>query len=341
MKDRKVVAVIPCYNTSRACIDVVRRARDHADRVIAVDDGSTDDTLEALRETACEIVRLGVNRGKGVALRHGFEAALAGECDYVVTLDGDGQHRPEEIDALIARAVETGSDVVVGVRSVAEMPVRSQFGNLWTRWLYRAQTGDSLRDTQSGYRAFRASALRELMDQVHWARFDTEMDMLYKAQRRGLQVATAPVSTLYIDDNRLTTFRNLTDSMRVFFVVIRYAAAGVSAALVEFVMFSAMVWGHPQRYVWALLISRAVSLITHYFLARFFAFRVGRRIGRRELASYAAVAGVNLAASFGFLHLLISVLALNAILSKAVSQCILFVLTFILLQKFTFRVRLA
>ncbi len=341
MNDPKVTAIIPCYNTSRACIDVVRRAFAHADRVIAVDDGSTDDTLEALRETGCEIVQLPVNQGKGVALRHGFEAALAGDCDYVVTLDGDGQHLPEEIDGLVARAEETGADLVVGVRRIAKMPVRSQFGNLWTRWLYRAQTGTKLPDTQSGYRVLRAAALRRLMDRVRWARFETEMDMLFKARRLGMQVATAPISTVYIDANRLTKFRTLTDSMRVFFVVLRYAAAGVSAAVLEFVLFSMMVLGHPERYLWALPIARAVSLVTHYLMSRFFAFRVGRRIGPAELGSYALVAALNLAGSYAFLYVLITLGGLNAILSKAISQTILFVLTFVLLQRFTFRVRLA
>lgn len=341
MKNRKVTAVIPCFNTSRACIDVIERARGRVDRVIAVDDGSTDDTLDALRETGCEIVQLPVNQGKGVALRHGFEAALSGECDYIVTLDGDGQHLPEEIDGLVARADQTGADIVVGVRRISEMPLRSQFGNLWTKWLYRAQTGTSLPDTQSGYRVFTSAAVRALMGKVRWARFDTEMDMLLAARRGGLRTATAPISTVYIDQNRLTKFRTLTDSMRVFFVIVRYAAGGVAAAITEFVLFSAIVWGHRQRYLWALLVSRAVALVTHYFLSRFFAFRLGRRIGPRELTSYALVAATNLGASYGFLYLLISVSGLNAILSKAVSQSILFVLTFVLLQKFTFRVRLA
>ena len=339
MKSHRLVAVIPCYNTSRACIDVVRRTRGRVDRVIAVDDGSTDDTLEALRETGCEIVQLPVNQGKGVALRHGFEAALAGEADYVVTLDGDGQHLPEEIDGLVAEAVRGDSDVVVGVRRISKMPVRSQFGNLWTKWLYRAQTGTTLPDTQSGFRVFKASAIRALMGRVRWARFDTEMDMLLKARRLGMRQTTAPISTVYIDENRLTKFRTLTDSMRVFFVVVRYAAGGVAAAVLEFVMFSAIVWGHPRRYLWALAVSRAAALVTHDLLSRYFAFRVGRRIGPRELSSYALVAAVNLLASYGLLCLLITILGLNAVLSKAISQSILFVLTFVLLQRFTFRVR--
>jgi glycosyltransferase involved in cell wall biosynthesis len=341
MNDHKVAAVIPCYNVSRACIDVIRRTNDQVDRVIAVDDGSTDDTLQALRETGCEIVQLPVNQGKGVALRAGFEAALAGECDYIVTLDGDGQHLPEEIAGLLERALRSGSDAVIGIRQVSRMPLRSQFGNLWTRWFYRAQTGKPLPDTQSGYRVFKASAVRQLLEQVHWARFDTEMDMLFKANRAGMRVTTAPISTVYIDENRLTKFRTLTDSMRVFFVVVRYAAAGVSAAVLEFVLFSGLMLLLTQRYGWALLISRAAALLTHYLVTRFFAFRLQRRIAPAELLKYALVAAINLAASYGMLHLLIAVLGWNAILAKAVSQSILFLVTFVLLQRFTFRVRLA
>jgi len=341
MGEQKVTAVVPCYNVSRACLDVIEGARGRVDRVIAVDDGSTDDTLACLRGSGCEVIHLPVNRGKGVALRHGFEAALAGGCDFVVTLDGDGQHRPEEIDALVDRAVADGSDLVVGVRRIEEMPVRSQLGNLWTKWFYRAQTGRPLPDTQSGFRLFRASALRGLMGQISWGRFEAEMDMLFRFHGSGLRVTTAPISTVYFDENRLTTFRTLTDSMRVFFVVARYAAAGISSALLEFALFGALVWSDPGRYAWALLAARAAALVNHYLVSRFFVFRLRRRVTLGEAAKYACVAALNLAASYGLLWLMIGRLGMHAILSKAISQSILFVITFVLLQKFAFRARQA
>jgi glycosyltransferase involved in cell wall biosynthesis len=340
MSKPKVTAVIPCYNVSKACVDVVVATLAHADRVIAVDDGSTDDTLEWLKTTGCEVVHLPTNKGKGVALRHGFEAAIAGQCDYVVTLDGDGQHLPEEIDNLVSAAVETGSDVVVGSRRVSHMPPQRQVGNLLTRWTFRLQTGKKLRDTQTGYRLFTPAALEKIMPGLSWGRYETEMAMLFNAEHFGLKMTTATISTVYIGDNKLTSFRNLPDSMRIFFVVLRYAAAGISSAILEFALFSAMVWLFNFHYVPALLISRAVALVNHYLVSRFFAFRMQKKIHRDEMFRYAVVAGINLAASFAFLHLLISLAGLNAVLSKAVSQTVLFWVTFFLLKQYTFRVSL-
>ncbi len=336
----KVTAVIPCYNVSQACVDVITRAQAHAGRVIAIDDGSTDDTLDWIKTTGCDVIELPENQGKGVALRHGFEAAIADDCDYVVTLDSDGQHLPEEIDNLVSAAVETGSDVVVGSRRVSEMPPQRQVGNLLTRWTFRLQTGKKLRDTQTGYRLFTPAALKKIMPGLSWGRYETEMAMLFNADHLGLKMTTAPISTVYIGDNKLTSFRSLPDSMRIFVVVLRYAAAGISSAILEFALFSAIVWLFHFHYVPALLISRAVALVNHYLVSRFFAFRVRKKIHRDEMFRYAVVAGVNMAASFAFLYLLINLLGLNVILSKAVSQTVLFWVTFLLLKQYTFKVSL-
>lgn len=340
MDKPKVTAVIPCYNVSQACVDVITRAQAHADRVIAIDDGSDDDTLEWIKTTGCEVIVLPENQGKGVALRHGFEAAIADDCDYVVTLDSDGQHLPEEIDNLVSAAVETGSDVVVGARRVSEMPPQRQVGNLLTRWIFRLQTGKKLRDTQTGYRLFTPSALRKMMPAMSWGRYETEMAMLFNADHLGLKMTTAPISTVYIGDNKLSSFRNLPDSIRIFFVVLRYAAAGISSAILEFALFSAAVWLFHVNYIPALLISRAVALVNHYLVSRFFAFRVRKKIHRDEMFRYAVVAGINLAASFAFLHLMITLAGLNIILAKAISQTVLFWVTFFMLKQYAFRVSL-
>lgn len=338
MDRSRVTAVIPCYNVSRACVDVVGEAARHAGRVIAVNDGSTDDTLSWLKSTGCEVIDLPVNGGKGVALRHGFEAALAGDCDAVVTLDGDGQHRPNEIDSLVAQADRAGSDVVVGVRDLSAMPPRSRFGNTMTRWFFCAQTGKALADTQTGFRLFRSEALRQLMPRLKWGRYETEMQMLFLAARMRLSVAAAPISTVYFDNNKLTSFRTVTDSLRVLLMVLRYAATGLSSWLLETAVFSVIVYRHPERYGVALAAGRGLSLVNHYLLSRFFTFRVRRRVGWGEVASYAGVAGLNLAVSYVILHALIELLQLPAIPALVATQLMMFVVTFMLLQRFTFRV---
>jgi len=96
-------AIIPCYNVGARCIAVIQEARRHVQRVLAIDDGSLDDTRASIRQSGAELVASERNRGKGFALLEGFSVALRDErIKVIITLDGDGQHDPREITTLLA-----------------------------------------------------------------------------------------------------------------------------------------------------------------------------------------------------------------------------------------------
>ena len=140
MSEVKVAVVIPCYNTSAACVDVITRARTAADALLVVDDGSTDDTPGQISSTGCLCLRLPINLGKGAALKAGIEEVLKGrlgllgdDFDYVLTIDGDGQHDPADIARFVTLAREVRPDVVLGVRDVRAMPPKSKIGNYFSR----------------------------------------------------------------------------------------------------------------------------------------------------------------------------------------------------------------
>ena len=123
---QRIAVVIPCYNTTSRCADVVARTMPFADAIVAVDDGSIDDTAEHLRASGCLVLQLPVNSGKGAALAAGFREVLKGSAgplgaraDYVVTIDGDGQHDPADIPRLVDCARRSGADLVLGMRNPA------------------------------------------------------------------------------------------------------------------------------------------------------------------------------------------------------------------------------
>ena len=127
--DARVAVVIPCYNTGAACIDVIVRARTIADAVLVIDDGSTDDTQTHIAATRATCLRLPVNVGKGAALKAGIEEVLKGRdgmlgdvFDYILTVDGDGQHDPSDIPRFVSLAMQEHRDFVIGVRNVRAMP---------------------------------------------------------------------------------------------------------------------------------------------------------------------------------------------------------------------------
>jgi glycosyltransferase involved in cell wall biosynthesis len=235
MSEVKVAVVIPCYNTSAACVDVIRRVRGAVDALLVVDDGSTDDTPQHIQSTGCLCLRFPSNRGKGVALKAGIEEVLKGrqgllgdDFDYVLTIDGDGQHDPSEIPRFLSLAARERPDLVLGVRDPAVMPPKSRIGNYCSRFLFFLSTGQHLVDTQCGFRLLSRSLLVALLPAVTWHRYETEAEILVKACTRGYTVATIEIATIYFDKNRQTHFDPLWDSIRVIGVLTRSALASLT-----------------------------------------------------------------------------------------------------------------
>jgi glycosyltransferase involved in cell wall biosynthesis len=225
----RVAVVIPCYNTSAAVTDVIRKALAITDAVLAVDDGSTDDTPEHLKASGARSLRLEQNSGKGVALRAGIEEVLKGsdgllhrDFDYVITIDGDGQHNPADIPRLVECAGRDQADLVIGVRDVQQMPPKSRFGNRVSRMLFFLGTGEYVTDTQSGFRLMSVRLASTLLGTVRWRRYETEAEILSQTIALGFRIATVEIETIYFDRNRRTHFDPFWDSMRVFTVLGRY-----------------------------------------------------------------------------------------------------------------------
>ncbi|HJY81871.1 MAG TPA: PIG-L family deacetylase [Candidatus Binatia bacterium] len=219
-----VCCVVPCYNVAPFCREVICEAARYADHVIAINDGSTDDTGEVLRTIAAEsagrvrLLSFASNRGKGVALLEGFRYALAELVfDVLITLDGDRQHRPADIPRLVrAWAVERAALVIGERRQFAAMPFRSRLGNLITSTLLRKMYPASPYDTQSGLRALSRSFVTEVLRVVEGGRYETELCILLLALRRRRRISTVPVPTVYINRNRTSHFRPIIDSWRIY-----------------------------------------------------------------------------------------------------------------------------
>ncbi len=229
MRAPTVAIVIPCYNTSAACAAVVRQALAVTPFVLAVNDGSTDDTGMHLDRSGARALHLGRNGGKGVALRAGIaevlkgrDGALGESFDYLVTLDGDGQHDPADVPRLIEHARQTGADLVIGGRNVDLMPPKSKFGNRFSRGMFFAGTGQHVSDTQSGFRVLSIALAEALLPVVRWKRYETEFDILFRTVALGFRIATVEIPTVYFDENRRSHFQPFRDSMRVFGVTCRH-----------------------------------------------------------------------------------------------------------------------
>lgn len=214
--------VIPAYNEAVTIRDVARRALRFAAAVIVVDDGSTDGTAAAVAGLPVTLLRSSRNEGKAASLWRGFHYALAAGFQGVVTLDGDGQHAPEEIPLLLEQARSHPSSPVIGSRlwnRSAFPPSRyraNRVANFWISWA----AGHCIEDSQSGFRVYPAELLRRLEGRCGRAKgFVFESEILIEAARLGYTTVPVRVSAIYPRQARPSHFRPVADIARIGFMV--------------------------------------------------------------------------------------------------------------------------
>ncbi len=193
----RTLAIIPCFNEENAIAQVVRGCMEHVDAVLVVDDGSRDATSGRAREAGAVVMRMDPNHGKGVALNAGYDYAVRGGFDAVVTLDGDMQHNPAEIPKFIEAAKPDGVAIVLGCRmmDVTTMPRIRRFTNRTTSRLVSRLSGQEVRDSQTGYRLIKRAVLESVRCTTR--NYDAESELLIKAGRKGFRVVEVPIATIY------------------------------------------------------------------------------------------------------------------------------------------------
>lgn len=217
----RVMALIPALDAGDTVGQVVSGVLAHIGDVLVVDDGSTDGTAKEAVRAGAKVISHPSNMGKGVALKTGFDYALAAGYDAVLTLDADTQHDPAEIPALISEAA-TGADIVIGarLRDREKIPAPRYYTNMVGVRCISWRARQHIEDTQSGFRLYRADVLRGL--KLTTARFDTESEILIRAGRKGAIISCVPVRTIYSEDIiKRSHFRPVADTYRICMVFLK------------------------------------------------------------------------------------------------------------------------
>lgn len=190
-------AVIPCLNEARTIASLVGEIRSHLPAVIVVDDGSTDGTGLLAADAGAVVVRHEQPAGKGAALMAGWTEAARRGAEWVLLLDGDGQHAPADIPAFFAAAARTGADLVVGDRFAhpAVMPWTRRATNLWMSRRLSRLAGVELPDSQCGFRLARLAALTAIPFRTR--HYQIESEMLVEFARAGRRMAFVPIEVRY------------------------------------------------------------------------------------------------------------------------------------------------
>ena len=221
-----VAAAIPAYHEEAHVCAVAERARAQLDHVLVIDDGSGDGTAARAREGGAEVIVHPQNLGKGEAIKAGLRYWLERpEIEFIVLLDSDGQHLPEEIVRFFAAAATTEGHLFIGTRmnDVRTMPfVRRTVNRYMSRRISRL-CGQEVPDTQCGYRMIHRGVVPHLL--AGTSRFDYETEMLIVASRAGFRIVSVPISTIYSDE--VSSIHPVRDTVRFFKLIRRYEKGSV------------------------------------------------------------------------------------------------------------------
>jgi glycosyltransferase involved in cell wall biosynthesis len=211
----RVAVIIPALNAAAMVEPVIREALKQLPAVVVVDDGSSDNTGPVAAGAGAFVLRHEVNRGKGAALRTGFRWALENGYDAVITLDADGQHLPGEIPKFINARQETGADLIIGGRAhhFPAMLARRRLANRFSAWSISIAAGTRVTDSQSGYRFYSARVMRGI--ELRATGFDMESEVIVRAGRRGLRIATIPIDLGFVDGVATSHYRPVKDTLRI------------------------------------------------------------------------------------------------------------------------------
>jgi glycosyltransferase involved in cell wall biosynthesis len=195
--NQQCVAVIPCFNEARWIAALAAAVRRHLPNILVVDDGSTDGTARQAEAAGAEVIRLGRNCGKGAALRAGWRHARQLGFSWALTMDGDGQHAPDDIPKFLARAENGAAALVVGDRmgDCAAMPWLRRQVNRWMTRRLSALAGVHLTDSQCGFRLAHLETLLSLG--LSARRFEIESETLVAFLAGGLTVEFVPIRVIY------------------------------------------------------------------------------------------------------------------------------------------------
>lgn len=213
-----VWAVLPTYNNGATIKDLALRCLAHIDGVLVVDDGSTDiDVDQLFAGTRVHVLTHPVNRGKGFALRTAIRHLLEMGAEWMITLDGDGQHHPEDIPAFLDIIPWHTHAILVGARDFSgpTVPASSRFGRRFSNLWIRLETGISVSDSQSGFRAYPLRHLEQM--RLRGDRYEFETEILTRAAWHGLGLVDIPVHVWYPEHKKdvVSSFRPWHDNARI------------------------------------------------------------------------------------------------------------------------------
>lgn len=251
---RKCCVLIPTYNNDKQLHTVLSEVIQVTRQVLVVNDGSTDSTETILSGfPELHVLSKKQNQGKGMALRDGFKKACELGYDFAITMDSDGQHYSSDLKNFINQLPEHANALIIGARNMNQngVPGKSSFGNKFSNFWFKVETGNNLPDTQSGFRLYPVRKLNSFK----WLtrKYEFEIEVIVRAAWSGIDVYCIPIQVYYPpQEERITHFRPFQDFSRI-------------SVLNTFLVLIAFLWIKPRDFILGLLKKKPKQILIDLF----------------------------------------------------------------------------
>lgn len=335
--------IVPAYEPDETLKKLAREMTERNIFGIIVDDGSGPAYQPIFSEISESLVVLHhpENLGKGRAIKTALSFLLreAPGVRAIVVMDADGQHLLQDADRLLEHVQREPAVMVLGVRTFDKnTPLPSYLGNRITSAIFALIAHRYLSDTQTGLRAFSGSMIQRLLE-VPGERYEYEMNVLYTCVDKKIPVKELPITTIYHDkENSCSHFHKLWDSLCIYSQLFKYALSSFSSFLLDYALFAlfvALSSGFSQGVLFSNIAARILSASYNFLLNRSFVFRETQN-GKRQALQYLLLAVFTLCLNSALLFFFTDILLWNPMLSKILTECLLFLMNFLVQRLWIF-----
>ena len=351
----QAVILIPSLEPDERLPAYIRKLKEGGfAHIVVIDDGSGDayrpifDEVDAVEDTV--VLRHEVNKGKGVALKTGYQWIMENLPDItgVITADADGQHTVPDCLHLAEQLEKGEKALYLGSRdfNLDNVPPKSKSGNKITSALFKLMYGQYLPDTQTGLRAFRKEELPFMMD-VEGERYEYEMKVLIACSRARIPMIPITIETIYEDDNKGTHFHPIRDSWRVYKVLFgsffKFMASSLSCWALDQGLFNLLnlaVFANGEKKSATLIlvstvIARVVSATVNFLINRKYVFGERGKAGKSFLKYVALCVAIMLLSAGG--TWLLSQTGMSSTVAKLIVDALLYFLSYRFQERWVFK----
>jgi putative flippase GtrA len=344
MNNKEYAFIVPAYNPDEILLEVVKNIQlESENKIFIIDDGSNElshNIFEQLKSDEYNniiFIKHAINMGKGAALKTVFNHILTQyeNIEGVVTLDSDGQHSIEDCMKVLDELKKDDKAFVLGHRTFSkDIPLKSYVGNNISKFIYKLVLGRGFQDTQTGLRGVSKEFMKKCLTiKSNRFEFETEQLVIATNQINDVTIIEIPIETIYIENNKASSFRPLTDSFKIYFVLFRYGLSSVLTSIVDFIVFLFILQFGISVFN-SNLISRTAATFVQFFLLKKFVFN--SKSGLKTfilfyvyvmvMGSFSAWIQIAITEQFGT----------SIIMSKTLTEIFLFFVNFAFLRSFIF-----